>query len=87
VVVVTVIVIHESRKQRAITGCVTSGPSGMAITDEKDKRTYALSGDTVGITPGDRMKLQGKKIKPKGPDKTLGWEAKKVAKDFGVCQL
>jgi hypothetical protein len=58
----------------------------MSVTDEKDKRTYVLSGNTAGIKPGDRMTLQGKKIKPKGTDKTLTWEAKNVTKDFGVCQ-
>ena len=58
----------------------------MTVTDEKDKQTYALSGNTTAMKPGDRMKLQGKKVKSKGADKTLVWEAKGVAKDFGVCQ-
>ena len=56
----------------------------MTITDEKDKQIYALSGDTAGIKPGNRMKLQGKKVK--AADKTVVWEAKAVTKDFGVCQ-
>ena len=84
VVIVVVLVIHYSTKKRAITGCVTSGANGMSITDEKDKQVYSLSGNTANIKPGDRMKLQGKKLK--GADKTLGWEAKEVTKDFGVCQ-
>jgi hypothetical protein len=58
----------------------------MSLSDEKDKRVYVLSGDTAGIKPGDRMKLKGKKVKLPGPEKTVGWEATKVAKDFGVCQ-
>jgi hypothetical protein len=58
----------------------------MTVTDEKDKQTYALSGNTSSIKPGDRMKLQGKKVKSKGADKTPVWETKAVAKDFGVCQ-
>jgi hypothetical protein len=85
VAVVTVMIIHYSKKS-AITGYVNSGGNGMTLTDEKDKHIYALSGDTTGIKPGDRIALQGKKVKPKGPDKTLVWEAKKVTKDFGVCQ-
>jgi hypothetical protein len=40
-VVVTVVAIHYSRK-RTITGCVNSAGSGMTVTDEKDKQTYAL---------------------------------------------
>ena len=86
VVVVAVVVIHKSSEKRTITGCVNPGGSGMTVTDEKDKQTYALSGNTTGMKPGDRMKLQGKKVKSKGADKTLVWEAKGVAKDFGVCQ-
>jgi hypothetical protein len=83
-IVVTVVIIHYSKK-RTITGCVNSAGSGMTITDEKDRQTYGLSGNTVGVTTGDRMKLKGKKVKPKGPDKTLIWEAKEVSKDLGVC--
>ena len=85
VAVVTIVAIHYSKK-RTITGCVNSGASGMTVTDEKDKQIYALSGDTTNIKPGDRMRVQGKKAKLKGPDKTLVWEAKKVTKNFGVCQ-
>jgi hypothetical protein len=85
VVVVTVVVIHESTKKRAITGCVISGENGMSVENEKDKRLYALSGDMTGIKPGDRMTLQGKKIKSSGSN-PLTWEIKKIAKDLGVCQ-
>jgi hypothetical protein len=85
VVVIAVLVIHYSKKQ-TITGCVNSAGSGMTVTDEKDKQTYTLSGNTTGIKSGDRMKLQGKKAKSKGADKTPVWEAKAVTKDFGVCQ-
>jgi hypothetical protein len=85
VVVVVVVAIHYS-KRRAITGCVISGENGMSVTDEKDKQIYALSGNTTGVKPGDRMRLKGKKVKSKGADSTRVWEARGVAKDFGVCQ-
>jgi hypothetical protein len=83
-VVATVLVIHYSKK-RAITGCVISGESGMTLAEEKDKQIYTLSGNTADIKPGDRMKLQGKKVKPKAPDKTLVWEATQVSKNYGAC--
>jgi len=86
VVIVAYVVIHESSKKRSITGCVTPAENGMSVTDEKDKRSYALSGDTADIKPGDRMTLQGKKIKPKNAGKPLVWETKTISKDFGVCQ-
>lgn len=70
VAVVTVVVIHYSKKT-AIAGCVNSWGSRITFADEKDKQIYALSGDTADIKPGDRIKLPGKKVKLKGPDKTL----------------
>lgn len=85
VAVIVIVAIHYSKK-RTITGCVNSGANGMTVTDEKDKQIYALSGDTTNIKPGDRVKLQGKKAKSNGPDKMLIWKARKVTKDFGVCQ-
>ncbi len=85
VVVVIIVAVHYSKK-RSITGCVAASGNGMTITDENNKQVYALSSDTLGIKPGDRMKLKGQKMKSAGQDKILGWEATKVSKDFGVCQ-
>lgn len=84
--VVTYVVIHESSKKRTITGCVSSGENAMSLTDEKDKRSYALTGNTADVKPGDRVTLQGKRIKPKDAGKPLLWETKKISKDLGVCQ-
>jgi hypothetical protein len=86
VVVIAVVVVRESRKKRAVTGCVASGANGMNVTDEKDKRIYALSGNTADIKPGDRVTLQGKKAKPTGASAPLAWEVSKETKDFGACQ-
>jgi hypothetical protein len=82
--VLVIVLIHKSKKT-AITGCINSGENGMIITDEKDRQIYALAGNTTGIKSGTRMKLQGKRVKSKGTDKRLIWEATAVAKDFGVC--
>jgi hypothetical protein len=64
VAVVIIVTVYYSAKKRSITGCVASAGDGMSVTDEKDKRVYVLSGNTAGVKPGDRMKLQGKKVKP-----------------------
>jgi len=85
-VVIIVVVVHESKKKRTVTGCVTSGANRMSVTDEKDKRIYALSGNTADIKPGDRVTLQGKKSTPKGANAPLAWEVNKETKDFGACQ-
>jgi len=84
-VIVAVLIVHESVKKRTITGCVNSAENGMTVTDEKDKHVYTLSGDTSSVKPGDRMTLQGKKIKPNG-NTPLIWEMKRMTKDFGACQ-
>ena len=85
-VVIVVVVVHESRKKRTVTGCVISGANGMSVTDEKDKRIYALSGNTADIKTGDRFTLHGKKVNPKGANAPLGWHVNKETKDFGACQ-
>jgi hypothetical protein len=85
VAVVVIVAIHYSKK-RSITGCINSQGSGLTVTDEKDNQIYALSGSLVGITPGDRMRLEGKKVKSSNPGNTYQWETTKVAKDFGVCR-
>jgi hypothetical protein len=84
--VVTYLVIHESSKKRTITGCVNSRENGMVVTDDNDKRLYALSGDTAGIKPGERVTLKGRKIKPKDAGTPLLWETTRMAKNLGVCQ-
>jgi len=85
-VVITVVIVHESRKKRTVTGCVISGANGMSVTDEKDKRIYALSGNTADIKVGDRVTLQGKNAKSKDAKAPLAWDVNKETKDFGACQ-
>jgi hypothetical protein len=82
-VLVTVLILHYKSRQRAITGCVNPGASGLSVTDEKDKQSYTLAGDTAGVKAGDRMMLKGK-VKHTG--KTLVFESPKMIRDFGVCQ-
>jgi hypothetical protein len=84
-VVITVVVVHESRKKRTVTGCVTSGANGMSVTDEKDKRIYALTGNTADIKTGDRVTLHGKKVNPKGANAPLSWQVNNEIKDLGAC--
>ena len=83
---VTVSLVQHKRQKIVITGCVIPGDKGMKVTDEEDKKTYILSGDTSGIKAGDRMKLVGKRAKAKNPDKSRVWETKQVIENFGVCQ-
>lgn len=82
-VIAIVLVLRHKPKQRTITGCVNSGAGGMSLTDEKDQRVYALSGDTTGVKPGDRMTLDGNR---KDAGSSLSFETRKISRDFGACQ-
>jgi hypothetical protein len=88
-VFVTVASVQHRYRKIVITGCVISTEKGMTITDEQDRKLYELSGDTTGVKSGDRVRLLGKKVKPKGSDKTRVWEAREVLKEiarFGHCR-
>jgi len=86
IAVVTLASVHHRRKKIEVTGCVIAGEKGMTVTDDEDRRIYVISGNTTGIKPGDRMTLQGKRAKAKGPDKSRVWKTKQVIKDLGVCE-
>jgi len=82
-VLATVLVLHHKHHDATLTGCISSGPKGMTVTDEKDKRTYRLTGDTAAIKAGDRMTLQGYRKKQ---GSTFVFEARSVSRDFGACR-
>jgi hypothetical protein len=86
VMLVTVVFIHESPQKRTITGCVNLGENGMSVTDEKDKRTYKLSGNVTGLKPDDQFASHGKKVKRLGVNKLLFWEVSKETTDFVTCE-
>jgi hypothetical protein len=80
---VTFLVLHQKHKTSAITGCVSSGPGGLSVTEDKNKRIFALSGDLVGLKPGDRMTLTGKR---RTGGKSPVFETRSVTDDLGACQ-
>jgi hypothetical protein len=80
---ITFLILHQKHKVSEITGCVTTGVNGMSVVDDKNKRIYALTGDPVGIKPGDQMTLEGKRRAESG--KMPVFEARSVIKDLGVC--
>lgn len=81
VVIVVVLLTHKKK----ITGCANASDKGMSITDESDKQTYALSGDTAGIKAGERVRLQVKKVKGSDKKSAPTWQVEKVVKDYGAC--
>jgi hypothetical protein len=84
-VVITLVILHESKKDRIISGCVSSSVNGMSITGENDGRVYALTGNTVGIALGERLRLKGRKTRSKDSARTLIWITTSVTRDLGAC--
>jgi hypothetical protein len=82
-VLVTVLIIRHNSPKSTITGCVQSETNGMSLTDEKNGLSYTLAGSTIGVKPGDRVTLKGKR---KDIGTTVGFEARRIEKDFGACQ-
>jgi hypothetical protein len=64
-----------------IKGCVSTGPNGLQLQDEYAQQVFQLSGNTTGITPGDMMKVKGKKH-----NHSL-FTVEEVKKDYGVCKV
>jgi hypothetical protein len=81
---VTVLVLHQKHKNAAITGCVTSMTGGLNLIDDKDKRSYMLSGMPPGVKAGDRMTIEGRRRA--GSGNTRIFEARSVTHDLGLCQ-
>ena len=71
------------RKAPSITGCVHSVDGEVSLTDEKDHRPYALTGESSDLKAGRRVRLRGKKIQ--GNDGRVTFRAKKVDHDYGSC--
>jgi hypothetical protein len=67
-----------------LTGCALSSAEGMTLTSESDKETYALIGDVADIKSGDRVRISGKKGKPKSAGGRQ-FLVEKVSRHFGPC--
>jgi hypothetical protein len=83
-VALTVAIVLTIRHQPSVTGCAAAGPGGLQIQSQGDNRTYLLVGDTGGLKPGERIKVQGKK----GNDATRSstFFVEKLKKDYGPCK-
>lgn len=78
------LIYRGTHKHASIQGCVATGESGLSLKNEKDKKTYALDGDWVGLKLGQQVALSGKKVK----DSTgkLTFQVQKVTKAYGECK-
>jgi hypothetical protein len=75
----------EVKHNHGVTGCVRSGPDGLELTSESDKKTYTLTGDVAGIKSGNRVRVSGKKSRDKSAG-TSQFLVEKVSKELGPCE-
>jgi hypothetical protein len=73
------------RQPPSITGCARSTPTGIALVNEGDQKTYMLVGDTALLKTDERVKIKGKKKKDASGKPTFIVD--KISKDFGACKL
>jgi hypothetical protein len=82
---ITVGVVYAVKHKPTVTGCAVAGSSGLTLRNEADSQNLLLTGDTAGIKPGDRVKVQGKKQKANGAAR--GFTVVKVKTDYGACPV
>lgn len=59
VAAVTGVVRYFTLRKPSITGCIESVDGATRLTNEKDKRTYALASDHLDLKVGERVQLKG----------------------------
>ena len=84
VLIIVLIVHHKNKGGKAITGCLTSGSNGIIVNNEKDQHVYELSGDPVGVKPGERVTFHGR-VRPQN-GKTFIFEVHGSGVELGPCQ-
>jgi hypothetical protein len=87
VVVGTVVLVEVHKAHHTLKGCVTAGPGGITVLNERDHRLYAVTGVTAGVKIGDIVKVQGNR--QKNQNDSAGDEDFTIthfSRDFGPCQ-
>jgi hypothetical protein len=87
VVVGTVVLVEVHKSHHTLKGCVTAGPGGITVLNERDQRVYALTGITAGVKLGDIVKVNGNR--EKGQNDSAGDEDFTIthfSRDFGPCK-
>jgi hypothetical protein len=79
------LIYRGAHKHVSIQGCVASEQNGLSLVNEKDKKTYALTGDSFTLRAGKRVSLTGSKTKDAAGK--LTFSVLKVSREYGECQL
>ena len=77
------LVYWATHRQATVVGCVRPAGDGSQLVDERDHKTYSLVSGGESLKAGERVQLQGKKVKDSSG--TPAFRVKKVARDLGSC--
>ena len=83
VVIGVVVLVEVNKSHHTIKGCVSSGPGGLEVLNESDKKVYALMGVPPNVKVGDVIKVHGKKEKQGGAQEFV---VEKMSRDYGPCK-
>ena len=87
IVVGTVVLVEVNKSHHTIKGCVTTGPNGLTVINESDKKVYALTGIPVNVKVGDIVKVNGsKQKKQKDSAGNEDFVVTRMNKDYGPCK-
>ena len=79
--------VEASRNRHILKGCVATGPDGLQLTRDSDKKVFSLINAPADIQPGEKVKLHGtKQKKQKGSPGNQQFVVERVTKDFGRCE-
>jgi hypothetical protein len=87
IVIGTVVLVQVHKAHHTLKGCVTAGPGGITVLNERDQRVYAINGVTADVKLGDIVKVQGNR--QKGQNDSAGDEdftITRFSRDFGPCK-
>lgn len=71
------------RHRGSLVGCVQQAGDNTKLVSDKGNKTYTLDGSGLNLKAGERVKLQGKKVKSASGEPAFA--ARKLVKDYGSC--
>jgi hypothetical protein len=85
IIVGTVVLVKVHNSHHTIKGCVTAGPTGLEVQNEKDNRSYALTGVTSNVKVGDIIQVRGSKEKDSAGNQDFA--VQRMSRDYGQCKI
>jgi hypothetical protein len=84
---VVVASVEAGRNRHILKGCVVTGPDGLQLTRDSDKKVFSLVSAPADLQPGEKVKLHGtKQKKQKGSPGNQQFVVERVTKDYGRCE-